>query len=281
MPALSPQDIDLWTIYIKSICGNSHDASKAYLIENRIGPLFQETGSTSWIQLLSKVKSDLTGTLKRKVINLITTNETSFFRDTSPFELLQYKIIPDLIDKKRKAASGAIIPFRIWSAACSSGQEVYSTLIVFKELLGDLRGYDIRILGTDISDKVIGQASYAKYSKLDLERGLGENRAKKYFIEDHGLWRVNDEIRSMATFKSMNLLEPFTFPYKFDIVLCRNIAIYFSIEDRKSLFSKIANVLSPDGYLIVGSTESLTGMCPQYESKRYLRSVFYQLPNAK
>lgn len=276
MPALTAQDIELWTVYIKNICGNSHDASKAYLIETRLAPLLQETGSVSWIQLFSKVKNDPTGTLRKKVINLITTNETSFFRDTTPFELLQYKIIPDLIDFKRKQNSGAVIPIRIWSAACSTGQEVYSTSIVFKELLGDLNKYDIRILGTDISDKVMAAASYAKYSKMELERGLTQGKISKYFTQDGSMWKIRDEIRAMATFRTMNLLEPFVFPYKFDIILCRNVAIYFSIEDRKVLFGKIANVLAPNGYLIVGSTESLTGICPQFESKRYLQTVFYQ-----
>lgn len=277
MPALTAQDIELWTVYIKSICGNNHDASKAYLIETRLAPLLLDTGATSWIQLFSKVKNDPTGALKKKVINLITTNETSFFRDSVPFELLQYKIIPDLIDLKKKQNSGGVIPIRIWSAACSTGQEVYSTLILFKELLGDMKGYDIRILGTDISDKVMSAASYAKYSKIELERGLTQDQINKYFVQDGSMWRVRDDIRAMATYKTMNLIDPFIFPYKFDIVLCRNVAIYFSIDDRKSLFGKIANVLSPNGYLIIGSTESLTGICPQFESKRYLRSVFYQL----
>lgn len=281
MPSLTLQEIELWTAYIKSICGNSHDAGKAYLIENRLAPLLQETGSNSWLQLLTKVKSEQTGNLKRKVINLITTNETSFFRDTSPFELLQFKIIPDIIDRKRKNAPGSsVIPIRIWSAACSSGQEVYSTLIVFKELLGNMQKYDIRILGTDISDKVMAQASYAKYSKMDLERGMTTEKIAKYFVPDGNMWRVQDEIRAMATFKSINLLEPFVFPYKFDIVLCRNVAIYFSLDDRKTLFNRIGNVLAPDGYLVIGSTESLSGLCSQYESKRYLRSVFYQISSA-
>jgi chemotaxis protein methyltransferase CheR len=277
VPALTAQDIELWTVYIKSICGNNHDASKAYLIETRLAPLLQETGATSWIQLFSKVKNDPTSALKKKVINLITTNETSFFRDSVPFELLQYKIIPDLIDLKKKQNPGGVIPIRIWSAACSTGQEVYSTLITFKELLGDLKGYDIRILGTDISDKVMSAASYAKYSKMELERGLTQDKINRYFVQDGSMWRVRDEIRAMATYKTMNLLEPFVFPHKFDIILCRNVAIYFSIEDRKSLFGKIANVLTPNGFLVIGSTESLTGICPQFESKRYLRSVFYQM----
>jgi chemotaxis protein methyltransferase CheR len=280
--SLSPQDIELWITYVKSVCGNNHDASKAYLLESRLSPILLETNSTSWAQFYSKVKNDQTGVLRRKIINAITTNETSFFRDTAPFELLQNKIIPDLIDVKRKqAGSNTTIPIRIWSAACSSGQEVYSTIFVLKEILGDMRGYDVRILGTDISDKVMAQASYAKYSKMDLERGLSQEKISKYFVPDGDAWRIKDELRSLATFKAMNLLEPFMFPCKFDIVLCRNVAIYFSADDRKSLFCKIINTLSPDGYLIIGSTESLAGLCPQYESKRYLRSVFYQLVGNK
>jgi len=281
MSSISPSEVSLWSTYVHSICGVQLDATKAYLIETRLAPLLRELKLANYSELYSKVKSDTTQGLKRKVIDAITTNETSFFRDTSPFELLQHKIVPDLIDKRTRAnPNGRVIPIRIWSAACSTGQEVYSTAILLKELLIDLNRYDIRILGTDISDKAIAVASYGGYSKMEMDRGMALDKMSKYFSLSNQKWRIRDELRALANFKTMNLLEPFAMPAKFDIVFCRNVAIYFSEQDKIRLFRSIANVMAPDGYLIIGSTESITGLCPQFEPKRYLRAVFYQLKGA-
>lgn len=277
MNPVSTQDMQIWSSYIKSICGNHLENNKSYLIENRLLPLAQETKSISWFDLYNKVKSDLTGTLKRKVISAITTNETSFFRDASPFELLQFKVLPDLFDARKKKYPNSDIPVRIWSAASSTGQELYSTAIIINELLGNRKGYDIRLLGTDISDKALAQASYAKYSKFEIERGMPQARLQKYFVKEGDLWKVRDEIRAMATFKALNLLEPFCFPYKFDIIFCRNVAIYFTEDDKKKLYKHLADALATDGYLIIGSTESLSGVSSQFESFRYIRSVYYKL----
>jgi chemotaxis protein methyltransferase CheR len=278
MSGLTQNELSLWSRYIHSICGVQLDSSKAYLIETRLGPFLRETESVTFSDLYNKIVADRSNILKRKVIDAITTGETSFFRDASPFEMLQHKIIPDLIDRRKKLiANGGPVPIRIWSAACSTGQEVYSTTFVLKELLIDLSRYDIQILGTDISDKVVAQASYAKYSRLELDRGMNPDRVAKYFTPEGQLWKVRDELRALATFKTMNLLNPFTFPHRFDIVFCRNVAIYFSEEDKIRLFKSISRVMAPDGYLIIGSTEFITGLCPEFESKRYLRSVFYQL----
>jgi chemotaxis protein methyltransferase CheR len=277
MSPLSANEATLWAHYIHSICGVQLDSSKSYLIETRLAILLRETGSGSFTELYNKVKTDASNRLRRQVIDAITTQETSFFRDNSPFDLLQHKIIPDLIDTRAKALGNVRpIPIRIWSAACSTGQEVYSTAIVCKELLVDLGRYDVRILGTDISDKAVAQASYACYSKLEMDRGIGPDKKMRFFVAEGQSWKVRDEIRAMATFKTLNLLQPFGFPAKFDIILCRNVAIYFSEPDKVRLLKALARVLTPDGYLIIGSTESITGLCPEFEAKRYLRSVFYQ-----
>lgn len=277
MTPVSTQDLQIWSNYIKSVCGNHIDGNKAYLVENRLFPLMQETKSTSWLELYSKVKSDLTGTLKRKVINAITTNETSFFRDSITFELLQYKIMPDLFDARQKQYSNGEIPIRIWSAACSTGQELYSTAIIISEMLEGKRQFDVRLLGTDISDNVIAKASCAKFNQLEIERGMPQAKLDKFFIKDGNLWKIRDEIRAMATFKLLNLLEPYYFPYKFDLILCRNVAIYFTEEDKKKLYSRLADALAKDGFLIIGSTESIGDLCPKLKPFRYVRSVYYQL----
>jgi chemotaxis protein methyltransferase CheR len=139
--------------------------------------------------------------------------------------------------------------------------------------------YDIRILGTDISDKAVAQASYGHYSKLELDRGMALDKIGRYFVQEGQTWKVRDEIRAFATFKTMNLLDHFVLPTRFDVILCRNVAIYFSEKDRIRLFNSIIKAMTADGCLIIGSTESLTGLCPEFDAKRYLRAVFYQLRN--
>ncbi len=275
---ISPNEITILAKYIKDICGIHLDPSKAYLLETRLKNVIEEAGCVSFHDLCTKAKADSSKTLERKIIDAMTTNETLFFRDASPFEVLQHKILPDLIDSRSSKTSNLLsTPLKIWSAACSTGQEVYSISIVLKELLPDRNKYDIKLLGTDISDAAIAQASYGAYNKFEIERGLSRDKLQKYFTDSGESWKINDEIRSMANFRKLNLMLPFTGLGKFDVIFCRNVAIYFTLEDRKKLFEKIAGLLEKDGYLIIGSTESLTGVCPQFEPKRYLRSIFYQL----
>ena len=281
MIKIKPEEIQLISQYVLKISGIFLDQSKAYLIESRFNPVLEEFGCKSYGELYHKSKSDGSRKIEKKVIAAITTNETLFFRDNAPFELMQHKILPDLVDK-RTAKSSRSLPtgIRIWSSACSTGQEVYSIGIVLKELLPDMKKFNIRLLGTDISDEAVAQASYGKYNKFEIERGLARDKLTKYFAPNGTTWRIKDEIRAMANFRKLNLMLPFSALGKWDIVFCRNVAIYFTLGDRKKLFNKIADVLEPDGYLMIGSSESLTGICPRFESKRYLRSVFYQLKNS-
>ena len=278
MLKIKPEEIKVLSTYIYDISGIHIDISKAYLLETRFGRLIEEEGCQSFVDLYHKSKSDPKKVLEKKIINAITTNETLFFRDTSPFDLLRFKIMPDLIDSKQGNGSG--LPgakLRIWSSACSTGQEIYSIAIVLRELLGPSVMEKVTLMGTDLSDAAITQASYGTYNKFEIERGLPQEKLQRYFTPMGGNWKIKDEIRAMATFRRMNLMEPFAGIGKFDIIFCRNVAIYFTLEDRKELFNKIASTLHPDGYLLIGSTESLTGVCPRFIPKRHLRSVYYQL----
>jgi chemotaxis protein methyltransferase CheR len=168
---------------------------------------------------------------------------------------------------------------RIWSAACSTGQEVYTIAIVLKELLGDLSRYNIRLLGTDISDQAVATASRGIYNRFEIERGLPNDKLSRYFTETNGSWKIRDELRAMATFKRQNLFEDFNSLGRFHIIFCRNVAIYFTEQDRVRLFERIARSLDPGGSLVIGSTETISGISQQFESKRYLRSIYYQLKN--
>ena len=273
-PSITREEVPVWSRYIKELCGIHLDESKGYLFETRLGHLFRDSGAANFSELFAKARADSTSKLRNQIIESITTNETSFFRDTAPFELLRYKLIPELIDRRGK--TGGRTPIRIWSAACSTGQEAYSTAIVFKEVLGDLSRHDIRILGSDISNRVVAQASYGEYSRLELERGLEPEKLTRHFVASGDRWRVRDEIRAMASFRTVNLLEPYSMPHSFDIIFCRNVAIYFNEADKIRLFRGILKYLAKDGCLIIGSTESISGLCPEMEPKRHLRSVFYQ-----
>lgn len=277
MISITPDEIKVWAQLVYQACGIVLDAGKGYLLESRLGPLLRETASESFSELLYKVKADATRQLTRKVIDAMTTNETSFFRDSSPFDLLQHKLLPELIDRRnRTARPGQPVPLRIWSAACSTGQEVYSIGIVIRELIGDSPQYQPQILGTDISDQALKRASYGVFTRLEMERGLNPAYLQKWFTSQGEQYKVRDEVRALATFRPINLLEPLIFPYRFDIIFCRNVAIYFSEKDKISLFDRMAQVLAPDGALIIGSTESITGITTRFAPHRHLRAVYYQ-----
>ncbi len=149
--------------------------------------------------------------------------------------------------------------------------------IVIREWLGDQRGWEVRILGTDISEAAIARARRGQFSRQELDRGMSRERIARHFIQAGNEWRVRDEVKSLTTFKTMNLLDPFSFPAPFDIIFCRNVAIYFKDEDKVRLFAAVRRSLTAEGRLVIGSTESIAGLCPEFEPKRYQRSVYYEL----
>ncbi|MBF0101616.1 MAG: protein-glutamate O-methyltransferase CheR [Desulfobacterales bacterium] len=280
MIKISENEFKLFSKYILEICGIALDTGKEYLIETRLNSVLDENKCKSYNELYTKAKVDRTKSIEKKIIDAISTNETYFFRDNLPFNLLQYKILPDLIDARTKQNKGRYpFPIRIWSAACSTGQEIYSIAMTIKDMRIDPKKYDIRLLGTDISDAAIAQSSYAKYNKFEVARGLTQEKLSQYFIRDGDSWRIKDELRAMAVFKKINLMQPVAGVGKFDIIFCRNVMIYFTTHDRRKLYQKLASILEPDGYLLIGSTESLINDTDLFEPKRYLKTVFYQIKN--
>lgn len=279
MLKITSSEFNVFAKYIYDVSGIMLESGKEYLIESRLASLAAKSGCNSFSELYRKAKVDSTKEVEKKIIDAISTNETYFFRDKSPFELLQYKILPDLIDRKhRKSKGNGPIQLRIWSAASSTGQEVYSIAIVLKNLNLDPKKYIIRLLGTDISNSAISKASYGRYNKFEITRGLPPEMAAVYFNqESDDFWRIKDEIRAFAVFRTMNLMEPFTGVGEFDVIFCRNVAIYFSQKDRQRLYNKIAHVLAPDGYLLIGSSESLVNETNLFKPSKYLKAIFYQL----
>jgi chemotaxis protein methyltransferase CheR len=271
---LAPGDVDAICGLVIDLCGVYLDESKAYLIEARLGELAKSAGCASYADLARRVRLTNDAQLRNGVINAITTNETLFFRDTSPFEALRHKALPEMIDSK--AATPFPRRLRIWSAASSTGQEAYSIAMLARDLIPDIDVWDIKIHATDISDDAVGKASRGWYTAHEIGRGLPEQQLSRYFQADNGGWRVRDEVRSLVSFERRNLLEPFAMLGRFDIVMCRNVAIYFTPTARQDLFHRIAAQMVPDGYLFVGSQESLSDLGPRFTPHHHCRAVYYR-----
>ncbi|MEM1187793.1 MAG: protein-glutamate O-methyltransferase CheR [Pseudomonadota bacterium] len=245
------------------------DANKSYLIETRLGPLLDEFAASNYLELCRRASTD--SRVLNRIIDEISTNETSWFRDSSPFELFKYKLIPEIMDR----LNGRIDRLNIWSAASSTGQEVYSVAMCLAELLPMADLQRVRLLGTDISDRAVRAASMASYSNYEVERGLPATLRDKYMQADGARWKVREDLRALASFKQLNLLESFGVLGSFDIIFCRNVAIYFDLPTRKSLFERLARQLKPGGMLVIGSSETLHGVTDIFERNEYLRSAFY------
>jgi chemotaxis protein methyltransferase CheR len=272
--SVTAAEIEVVAGLVFDLCGIVLDESKDYLIESRLASLVRKTGSGDYAELARKIRQGGDSALRTELIDSITTNETLFFRDASPFEALKHKALPELFDAKARTAYPKRL--RIWSAACSTGQEPYSIGMTLAELIPDIHSWDVSILATDISDAVIRQASTGRYSEMEMQRGLPPAALARFFTREAAGWKVKDEIRSLVTFRRINLHESFQSLGPFDVIFCRNVAIYFSPAARAALFRGLANILSPDGYMFVGSSESLADLGPEFAPQHHCRSVFYQ-----
>ncbi len=270
----TPADIDAVCDLVDELCGIYLDSSKDYLIEGRLAKLVTKSGANSYVDFARKAR--VTPTLKNEVINAITTNETLWFRDSTPFDALRFKILPELIDAKRTS------PFprklRIWSAASSTGQEAYSIAMAFADVVPDFSRWDLQIYGTDISPAAVEKAKRGVYNDMEINRGLTQQQRGAYFVKAPGGWQVNEAIRRCCRFETRNLLKPFTGVGTFDLIFCRNVAIYFTPPDRKSLFTRLGQTLNRGGWLFTGSGESLADLGPNWAPKQHCRAVCYQ-PN--
>lgn len=271
---VTPDDIKVVSRLVNDLCGVVLDETKGYLIESRLSPVAEQAGCKTFSELYYKCRYDTDTDLRNAIINAITTQETLFFRDTSPFEALQHKAIPELIDAKQGTAFSKRI--RIWSAACSTGQEPYSIAMVLHELIPDIATWDIKITATDISDAAIAQASRGCYADHEIKRGMRPELLHKYFKQEPDGWKARDELRALIAYQRINLHEPFRGLGPFDVILCRNVAIYFTTEARRDLFERLAQELAPDGYMFVGSSESLADLGPRFTPQRHCRAIFYR-----
>jgi chemotaxis protein methyltransferase CheR len=272
---IQPRELQQMAKIIGELSGIVIDSRKDYLVETRLSSLVGECGCKSFGEFLHLLSTRRDRALCAKIIDAITTNETLFFRDGAPFECLRQRILPDLIS--REVAPAAPKTLRIWSAACSTGQEIYSVAMIIRELLPSLSGWSVALLGTDIAGSAIAQARLGRYSQFEVSRGLPPQMLSKHFEANGSSWEIREEVRAMVTFAMRNLHEPFAELGRFDVILCRNVAIYFSPERRASLFRRLAESLTPDGALFVGATETLSDMGDLFVARQDAKATHYQI----
>ena len=256
--------------FVMQISGIVLDDSKTYLVESRLAPLLEEEGCQSYAELHNKTRHNVN--LTNRLIDAITTNETSFFRDKKPFDFFYEKILPDFATNQQ--CRGRL---KVWSAACSTGQEAYSLAMLAKEFqLRQRSGLTLQIVGTDIADSVLARAKEGNFSRHEVMRGIPSPFLEKYFRREGERYVIHEDLRAMTFFQKVNLLKPFTELGKFDVICCRNVAIYFGLEDRKMLFRRLQLQLQPWGILLVGTTESLFGISEGFVRKEWNQIAYYQ-----
>ncbi len=271
---LSDADYDAFRKILEDACGIVLGENKHYLVTSRLNRLSEELSYASLSEMLEKLRKGGDANLKARIVDAMTTNETSWFRDRYPFEMLKNSLLPELAKQK-------VNPLRIWSAASSTGQEIYTismTIHEFKKANPGVLNSRVEIIGTDISPTVIKTAREAKYDELSMGRGLSDERRQQFFIDNKdGGWTVKPEIRMGTRFTELNLLNSYSSLGKCDIIFCRNVLIYFSSELKTDILDRMARVLKPGGFLFLGGSESPTGYSKAYEMVRYPEGVVYRL----
>jgi chemotaxis protein methyltransferase CheR len=246
--------------------------NKQYLVQSRLRRIMADCEIDSVGELVDKMNRMPRSPLRESVVDAMTTNETLWFRDTHPFRILEEVILPELVAKRTS-------PIKLWSAACSTGQEPYSISMVFEEFKKKNIGIRaaLGITATDISPSVIASAKKAEYEMLAIGRGLSKERIDKFFtMTSNGSWKVKHELVKCVDFRLLNLMDSYVSLGKFDVVFCRNVLIYFSAESKKDILSRIHGTLKPGGYLVLGASESLSGMPEKYEMVHCRPGIIYR-----
>ncbi|MEW8221106.1 MAG: protein-glutamate O-methyltransferase CheR [Candidatus Thiodiazotropha taylori] len=269
--AISSADYEAFKDFLQQACGILLGNGKEYLVSSRLNGVMKEAGIASLGELLKQIKSPIHSRLKVKVIDAMTTNETFWFRDIGHYILLKETILPDL----NQQMSGSI---RIWSAACSSGQEPYNISMIADEYQAAKgRARQVQIQATDISSKILDEARAGVYCGLAVERGLTQEQRQRFFNPKGDCLEVKPEIKRRVSFKSMNLADSFHTMGRFDVIFCRNVLIYFSNELKKDIVERMADILNPGGYLFLGSTESINQLTNRFEMKVGHGGISYRL----
>ncbi len=242
---------------------------KAYLLESRLLPVARKWKLATFDDLVRTIRTRMDEAVIRDVVEAMTTNESFFFRDTKPFDQFKQLVLPALL--KSRAAGRAI---RIWSAACSSGQEPYSLAMILSEMGAQLAGWRIEIVGTDLSTEVLGRAKEGMYSQFEVQRGLPITMLVKYFAQVGDRWQINAKIRGMVQYRQFNLLQDPAVLGRFDVVFCRNVLIYFDQPTKTRVLNGVAKMMPEDGFLFLGGAETVLGITDKFQMVPGQRGVY-------
>lgn len=269
---IDAKSYQLFSEFLAKQCGIVLGTGKQYLVRSRLSPLLNTFNKATMTDLIGSVVNGLDRNLRTAVIDAMTTNETLWFRDGYPFELLARELLPELGKLRRKV--------RIWSAACSSGQEPYSiamSILEYQQARGPLFPAGVEIIGTDLSTAMLNRCRQAEYDSFSLARGLSSQRKSRFFEPTEGNnMRLCQQVRDMVSFRPINLLDSYVPLGSFDIVFCRNVLIYFDNEVKSKILQQIAAGLQKDGILFLGASESISGLTDKFTMVRANPGLYYR-----
>jgi chemotaxis protein methyltransferase CheR len=242
---------------------------KAYLLESRLLPVARKWKLATFDDLVRTIRTRMDEAVIRDVVEAMTTNESFFFRDTKPFDQFKQLVLPAML--KNRASSRTI---RIWSAACSSGQEPYSLAMILSEMAAQLAGWKIEIVGTDLSTEILTRAKEGMYSQFEVQRGLPITMLVKYFAQIGDRWQINAKMRGMVQYREFNLLQDPTPLGRFDVVFCRNVLIYFDQPTKTRVLNNVAKLMPEDGFLFLGGAETVLGITDKFQMVPGQRGVY-------
>lgn len=256
---MSPADFEFLASFLKLRSGLTLGPEKGYLLESRLVPVARRWGAEGLDGLIARLRRGVPDSMAVEVVEAMTTNESFFFRDNKPFEQFREFVLPELL--RSRAATRSI---RIWSAACSNGQEPYSLAMLLREREAALAGWRVELLATDISREVLRRAEEGLYSQFEVQRGLPIRQLMQYFDQEGERWRVKPVLRSMVAFRYFNLLDDPGVLGRFDVVFLRNVLIYFDQPTKTRVLEAVARQMAPDGVLFLGGAETVLGVTQRF-----------------
>lgn len=268
---VTQETLNFLSLLVHKDSGLVLDESKRYLIETRLEPIASREGFSSIDDLGLHIRRNPSSVLRQKVVDAMMTNETSFFRDVTPFEIVRNIVLPDLINADDKTHR-----IRIWSAGCSTGQEPYSIAMILSEMASKLRLWDIKILATDIVEGSLERAKAGIYSHYEVQRGLPVTYLTRFFNQRKMEWEIRPEVKRLVEFQRLNLLSGFSSIGTFDIIFCRNVLIYFDINTRMKVLKQFTDVLSPKGALLLGGAETPLNITNEFVRIEKEKGVYYK-----
>ena len=271
---MTPDDFTYLTTQIKSRSGIVLTPEKMYLVESRLLPIARKLGLADLGALIAALRRSDPPGLLANVVEAMTTNESLFFRDVRPFDQFKHLVLPKLLESRTAGRQ-----IRIWSAACSSGQEPYSLAMMLAEEGARLSGWNVDILGTDLSNAMVERARAGTYSQFEVQRGVPAPMLGKYFTHDGDKWTIAASIRSMVRFREFNLLDDPAALGQFDVVFCRNVLIYFDQPTKARILASVSGRLPPDGTLYLGGSETVFGITDRFEPVAGERGLYRLVPS--